>query len=61
MLSYTAKVAEISVTFSRVSSGVQRGDSPFGGGSGGWFGVWQIASVSPMRGRHYDAVFPSHS
>ncbi len=26
--------AEINLTFSRVSSGDQRGDSPFGGGSG---------------------------
>ncbi len=25
--------------------------------TGGWFGLWQITSASPMRGRHHDAVF----
>ena len=27
------------------------------GDTGGWFGGWQITSMSPMRGRLYDAVF----
>ncbi len=27
--------------------------------TGGWFVGWQITSASPMRGRHYDAIFRS--